>query len=84
MAAWATDVGAGGDATMLALRRANVAALDARARTVMADTGRLAGAELDVDLGWWLMGPPNLDPREGCRLRGGHSCGDGASREPFV
>ena len=26
----------------------------------------------------------NLDPREGCRLRGGHSCGDGASREPFV
>ncbi len=26
----------------------------------------------------------SLDPREGCRPRGGHSCGDGASREPFV
>jgi len=49
VAAWAADVDAGRDTTMLAWRRANVAALNARARTVMADTGRLTGPELDVD-----------------------------------
>jgi len=49
VAAWAVDVEAGRETTMLAWRRANVAALNARARAVMADTGRLSGAELDVD-----------------------------------
>jgi len=49
VAEWAVDVDAGRDTTMLAWRRANVAALNARARTVMADTGRLTGPELDVD-----------------------------------
>jgi len=49
VAAWATDVNAGRDTTMLAWRRANVAALNARARVVMANTGRLTGAELVVD-----------------------------------
>ncbi|MHB1534511.1 MAG: AAA family ATPase, partial [Acidimicrobiales bacterium] len=49
VAEWAADVDAGQDTTMLAWRRANVAALNARARTVMADTGRLTGAELVVD-----------------------------------
>jgi hypothetical protein len=49
VAAWAVDVDAGRDTTMLAWRRANVAALNARARTVMADTGRLTGPELHVD-----------------------------------
>jgi len=49
VAAWAVDVESGRDTTMLAWRRANVAALNARARAVMADTGRLNGAELEVD-----------------------------------
>jgi conjugative relaxase-like TrwC/TraI family protein len=49
VAEWAVDVDAGRDTTMLAWRRANVAALNARARAVMADTGRLTGPELDVD-----------------------------------
>ena len=49
VAAWAADVDAGRETTMLAWRRANVAALNARARAVMADTGRLAGAELVVE-----------------------------------
>jgi len=49
VAEWAADVDAGRDTTMLAWRRANVAALNARSRTVMSDTGRLTGAELDVD-----------------------------------
>jgi len=49
VAAWAADVESGRDTTMLAWRRANVAALNARARAVMTDTGRLTGAELDVD-----------------------------------
>lgn len=48
VAEWAVDVDAGRDTTMLAWRRANVAALNAQARTVMADTGRLIGAELVV------------------------------------
>jgi hypothetical protein len=49
VAAWAVDIDAGRDTTMLAWRRANVAALNARARKVMADTGRLTGPELVVD-----------------------------------
>ncbi len=48
VAAWGADVQAGRDTTILAWRRANVAALNARARAVMADTGRLTGAELVV------------------------------------
>jgi ATP-dependent exoDNAse (exonuclease V) alpha subunit len=49
VAAWVADVDAGLETTMLAWRRANVAALNARARAVMADSGRLTGAELVVD-----------------------------------
>jgi hypothetical protein len=44
--AWAADVAAGRDTTMLAWRRANVAALNARARAAMTTAGRLAGPEL--------------------------------------
>jgi conjugative relaxase-like TrwC/TraI family protein len=46
---WAADVAAGRDAAMYAWRRANVAALNSRARTVMAAAGKLTGPELRVD-----------------------------------
>jgi hypothetical protein len=74
VAAWAADVEAGRDTTMLAWRRANVAALNARAGTVMADTGRLTGAELDVDVdGDRLPGRgPDRDPRPGGQRRDRH------------
>ena len=46
--AWATDVSAGVDAMLLAWRKLNVAALNARAREAMEATGRLSGPELEV------------------------------------
>ncbi len=44
--AWAADVAAGHDAALFAWRRANVAALNQRARDWMGATGRLSGPEL--------------------------------------
>jgi conjugative relaxase-like TrwC/TraI family protein len=44
--AWAADVSAGHDTGLYAWRRANVAALNQRARACMEATGRLAGPEL--------------------------------------
>jgi conjugative relaxase-like TrwC/TraI family protein len=44
--AWAADIAAGKQASMYAWRRANVAALNERARTWMNDTGRLHGPEV--------------------------------------
>ncbi|HET6873484.1 MAG TPA: MobF family relaxase, partial [Acidimicrobiales bacterium] len=48
VAAWADDIAEGRQSTMMAWRRANVAALNARARQAMQHTGRLAGPELQV------------------------------------
>ncbi len=48
VAAWADDIAEGKQSTMMAWRRANVAALNARARQAMQHTGRLAGPELQV------------------------------------
>ena len=48
IAAWATDVTDGKQTAMLAWRRANVAALNSRARFAMAEAGRLSGPELHV------------------------------------
>jgi hypothetical protein len=48
VAAWAKDVADGKQATMMAWRRANVAALNARARHAMRQAGRLTGPELQV------------------------------------
>jgi conjugative relaxase-like TrwC/TraI family protein len=45
--AWAADITAGHDTGLYAWRRANVAALNARARQWMEETGRLTGPELD-------------------------------------
>ena len=47
--AWAKDVAEGKETAMLAWRRANVAALNSRARAAMAEAGRLWGPELRVD-----------------------------------
>lgn len=47
-ATWAKDVAQGKDAAMLAWRRANVAALNTRARAAMTEAGRLSGPELHV------------------------------------
>jgi conjugative relaxase-like TrwC/TraI family protein len=47
--AWAADVAAGKEAAMFAWRRANVAALNTRARAAMAEAGKLTGAELKID-----------------------------------
>jgi hypothetical protein len=49
VAAWAADLECGLAATMLAWRRANVVALNERARVAMADSGGLSGPELVVD-----------------------------------
>ena len=46
---WAADVAAGRDAAMYAWRKANVAALNTRARQAMAAAGKLTGPELRVD-----------------------------------
>ena len=48
VAAWAKDVAEGRETAMLAWRRANVAALNSRARAAMAKAGRLSGPELHV------------------------------------
>jgi ATP-dependent exoDNAse (exonuclease V) alpha subunit len=48
VAAWAKDVADGKRATMMAWRRANVAALNARAQQAMRQAGRLSGPELQV------------------------------------
>jgi conjugative relaxase-like TrwC/TraI family protein len=48
VAAWAADIATGKEATMLAWRRANVAALNRRARAAMTASGRLSGPELVV------------------------------------
>jgi hypothetical protein len=48
VAAWAEDVADGKQATMMAWRRANVAALNARAHQAMRQAGRLSGPELQV------------------------------------
>ncbi len=45
---WAKDVAKGRETAMLAWRRANVAALNSRARAAMAQAGRLSGPELRV------------------------------------
>jgi hypothetical protein len=49
VSAWAKDVEGGKETAILAWRRANVAALNARARAAMAEAGRLSGPELRVD-----------------------------------
>ena len=49
VAAWAKDVAEGKQTAMLAWRRANVTALNSRARAAMAEAGRLSGPELHVD-----------------------------------
>ena len=48
VAAWAEDLSEGRESTMMAWRRANVAALNARARQAMRQAGRLSGPELEV------------------------------------
>jgi conjugative relaxase-like TrwC/TraI family protein len=48
VAAWARDVADGKQATMMAWRRANVAALNTRAQRAMQQAGRLSGPELQV------------------------------------
>ncbi len=48
VAAWAKDVEEGKGSAMLAWRRANVAALNVRARVAMHAAGRLSGPELHV------------------------------------
>lgn len=48
VAAWAGDLAEGRQPTMMAWRRANVAALNARAREAMRQAGQLAGPELRV------------------------------------
>jgi conjugative relaxase-like TrwC/TraI family protein len=48
VAAWAKDVADGKQAAMMAWRRANVAALNARAREAMQQAGRLTGPELQA------------------------------------
>jgi len=47
--AWAADVAEGKDAAMYAWRKANVAALNTRARQAMTEAGNLAGPELKID-----------------------------------
>lgn len=49
VAAWAADISAGKDTAMFAWRRANVTALNTRARAAMADAGKLSGPELKID-----------------------------------
>jgi hypothetical protein len=48
VAAWAKDVADGKQTTMMAWRRANVSALNSRAREAMRQAGRLTGPELHV------------------------------------
>ena len=48
VAAWVDDLSEGKESAMMAWRRANVAALNARARQIMQQTGRLTGPELNV------------------------------------
>jgi conjugative relaxase-like TrwC/TraI family protein len=48
VAAWANDIAEGKQATMMAWRRANVAALNLRARQAMRQAGRLSGPEFTV------------------------------------
>ncbi len=60
VAAWATDVGDGMEAVMMAWRRSNVAALNTRARQAMTDAGQLTGPELTVagrvfQAGEWIV-----------------------------
>jgi conjugative relaxase-like TrwC/TraI family protein len=70
VAAWATDVAADRDTTMLAWRRANVAALNARARDAMTRAGRLVGPELVVGRTAYQAGDRivTLAPSAGGRL----------------
>jgi ATP-dependent exoDNAse (exonuclease V) alpha subunit len=51
VAAWAGDVAGGKEAVMMAWRKTNVAALNARARTAMQTAGELTGPELAVGAG---------------------------------
>ncbi len=48
VAAWAQDIAEGKESTMLAWRRANVSALNIRARAAMAADGRISGPEVRV------------------------------------
>ncbi len=48
VAAWTKDVAEGKDTALMAWRKANVAALNARARQTMGQTGRLSGPQLHV------------------------------------
>jgi len=68
--AWAADVAADRDTTMLAWRRANVAALNARARAAMTRAGRLVGPELVVGRTAYQAGDRvvTLAPSAGGRL----------------
>jgi hypothetical protein len=70
VAAWAADVAADRDTTMLAWRRANVAALNARARAAMTRAGRLVGPELVVGRTAYQAGDRivTLAPSAGGRL----------------
>jgi hypothetical protein len=56
VAAWATDIAEGKNSTMLACRRANVAALNIRARVLMAEAGRLTGPELRLGKSTYEVG----------------------------
>ena len=56
VAAWVDDLSEGRESTMMAWRRANVAALNARARQAMRQTGRLTGLELQVAGGSYQAG----------------------------
>ena len=58
VAAWAEDVEEGKKTAMLAWRRANVAALNARARAAMTKAGRLSGPELHVGGNVYQAGDP--------------------------
>jgi conjugative relaxase-like TrwC/TraI family protein len=46
---WAADIAQGKDAAMYAWRKANVTALNIKARQAMAEAGKLAGPELKID-----------------------------------
>ena len=77
---WAKDVAKGRETAMLAWRRANVAALNSRARAAMAQAGRLSGPELPRGrqrLPGWRPGrhsrPLSARPAGHVAARSGHS-----------
>jgi len=70
VAAWVADIAPDKDTTMMAWRRANVAALNARARAAMTRAGRLVGPELVVGSTAYQAGDRvvTLAPSAGGRL----------------